>query len=335
MSEAGRRDAPPLVSIVVPTRDRPELLTTTLRSIVRQQAVPIEVVVVDDASTDTGGVRAVVDRLADRRIRIVRQPVPEGVSAARNRGLEAATANWIAFCDDDDLWAPDKLARQVRAAEQTGRCWVYTGSVDINRANTVTKGSLPPAPDVVVRNLVRYNTIPVGCSSVLVARDALTRVGGFDVRLGPCADWDLWLRLLRVGPPACVPEALVAYRLHPANMSLSEERLIADFAVLRDRYPTVEEATFRRSLFWWSLRSRRRGSALSHWVKAARARDRSFPRRLLAADLGYLVRDSADELLSRGTGGWWTTRRAAAAAGSPSAADPYLDAARRWVAQCN
>ena len=112
--------------------------------------------------------------------------------------------------------------------------------------------------------------------------------------------------------------------------------MLADFAVLRARYGTVEEATFRRYLFWWSLRSRRRRAAFSHWVRALRARDRSFSRRLLVEDFGYLVRDSADELLSRGSRGRWKTRRAAAGAGHPSSsADPYLDAARRWVAQCN
>jgi glycosyltransferase involved in cell wall biosynthesis len=324
----------PLVSVIVPTRDRPELLTTTLRSIVQQHSVPLEIVVVDDASSDSDAVPAVVEALDDGRIRILRQPVSAGVSTARNRGLAASTGTWIAFCDDDDLWAPDKIDRQVHAVCTSGRSWAYTGAVDINQANVVTKGSPPPSPDDVVRNLPRYNAVPGGCSSVLVARAALVQTGGFDVGLGPCADWDLWLRLLRLGPPACVPEPLVAYRLHPANMSLSQQRMVADFAVLRGRYGTVEEATFRRYLLWWSLRSRHRRAAFSHWVFALRAGDRSFSPRLLVEDFGSLVRESADELLSRGTRGRWITRRAATAAPSPTA-DPYLDAARRWVAQCN
>ena len=190
----------PLVSVVVPTRDRPGLLTTTLRSIVRQHSVPIEVVVVDDASADSDAVTAVVEALDDCRIRIVRQPVPAGVSAARNCGLTASRGTWVAFCDDDDLWAPDKIHRQVDAVRTTGRNWAYTGSVDINRANVVTKGLSPPPPDDVVRDLPRHNAVPGGCSSVLVARATLVQVGGFDIGLGPCADWDLWLRLLRVWP---------------------------------------------------------------------------------------------------------------------------------------
>jgi hypothetical protein len=213
---------------------------------------------------------------------------------------------------------------------------VYAGSVDIDAAGSVTKGTPPPSPHIAVRDLARYNTIPGGCSNVVVAKEAFTRAGAFDERLGPCADWDMWLRLLRVGPPACVPEALVAYRLHSENMSLSERRMISDFSALRTRYGTMEEATFRRYLFWWSLRRQRRAAALSHWSRAVLARDRSFPRRLLTQDFAYLVRDCVDATLVRGTRGRWTSRRATGGAQALSLpVNPYLLAASAWVAQCD
>ena len=329
----GQRDAAPLVSVVVPTKDRTVLLAATLRSICRQEAVPIDVVVVDDGSKDAEAVESVVARLKDTRVSVLRRPSPEGVSAARNHGLEATTGEWVAFCDDDDLWAPDKIVRQLRALDETGSSWVYTGAVDINRTNAVAKGSPPPAPDTVVTDLPKFNVIPGGCSGVLAARKALTQVGGFDVDLGPCADWDLWLKLLRLGPPACAPEALVGYRLHPANMSLNEERMVSDFAVLRARYGTLNEATFRRYLFWWSLRSQRRAAAFRHWVGAARARDRIFPVRLLASDLRYLLRKSAEAVLLRTKYGRWAVRQPAAAAPEQQS-DPYVASARHWVAQC-
>src|SRR3954469_4879731 len=114
------------VSVVVPTRNRSRLLAATLRSVLRQRAVDLEVIVVDEGSTDDTG--AVIAGLRDPRIRIVRHDVPRGVSRARNRGAEEARGDWVAFVDDDDLWAPDKLARQVQAALAAGRDWVYTGS---------------------------------------------------------------------------------------------------------------------------------------------------------------------------------------------------------------
>jgi len=318
------------VSVVVPTRDRPELLTATLRSICAQEAVPIEVVVVDDGSADPDAVESVVTRLADDRVRVLRNPVPTGVGAARNRGLEAATGDRVAFCDDDDLWAPDKIVRQLAVLDRTGRTWAYTGSVDIGRSGTVTKGSPPPLPEAVVAALPKANVIPGGCSGVLADRTVLAKVGGFDVTLGPCADWDLWLKLLATGPPACAPEALVGYRLHPANMSLDTERMVADFAELRVRYGTVNEATFQRYLFWWSLRTQRRRAALSHWMSAARARDRDFGLPLLVADLGQLLRRSAAATLGRTR----VTRRAVpwlTSSGRQAALDPYPASATTWV----
>jgi glycosyltransferase involved in cell wall biosynthesis len=324
----------PDVSVVVPTKDRPTLLSATLRSVCRQQGVSIEVVVVDDGSDNVESVESVVAELNDSRVRIVRHAFPEGVSAARNRGLAATTGTWVAFCDDDDLWAPDKILRQLRALNLSGSSWVYTGAVDINRRSAVTKGSPPPTPDTVVADLPKFNVIPGGCSGVLAARKALVQVGAFDAELGPCADWDLWLKLLRFGPPACVPEALVGYRLHPANMSLNEERMVSDFSVLRARYGTMNEATFRRYLFWWSLRSQRRRAAFRHWFAAARARDRIFPVRLLGSDLMYLLRNSAKVLLSRTRYGRWSLGRPSADAPRDES-DPYVVSARHWVAQCD
>ena len=74
------------------------------------------------------------------------------------------TPEWVAFCDDDDLWAPDKIIRQLKALDQSKCTWAYTGAVDINKLNVVTKGSPPPTPDTVVADLPKFNVIPGGCS---------------------------------------------------------------------------------------------------------------------------------------------------------------------------
>jgi glycosyltransferase involved in cell wall biosynthesis len=319
------------VSVVVPTKDRPALLAATLRSICAQEAARIEVVVVDDGSADPGAVPAVVARLTDDRIRVLRNPVPAGVGAARNRGLEATTGNWVAFCDDDDLWAPEKIVKQLAALDRTGRTWAYAGAVDISGSGTVVKGSPPPLPDEVVATLPEANVIPGGCSGVLAERTLLIKAGGFDEELGPCADWDLWLKLLETGPPACADEPLVGYRLHPANMSLNEERMIADFQVLKARYGTVNEAIFRRYLFWWSLRSQRRRAALAHWLSAARARDRDFGLPLLVTDLRHLLRRSAAPVLARTRYTRHLTRRMTTA--PPPPLGPYAASAASWVAR--
>src|SRR6476620_3195330 len=98
----------PTVSVIVPTHNRVRLLPLTLQSVLWQQGVQLEVIVVDDASA--ADVRGTVEALDDPRVRVLRQELPQGVCMARNRGVAEAGGSWVAFVDDDDLWAPDKLA---------------------------------------------------------------------------------------------------------------------------------------------------------------------------------------------------------------------------------
>ena len=110
------------VGVVIPTRDRRDLLAATLDSVLAQRDVQVEVVVVDDGSRD--GTADWLRSLDDPRVRVLRNETAIGTGAARNRGLHEVTADLVAFVDDDDLWAPDKLARQVAAIEATpGAGW--------------------------------------------------------------------------------------------------------------------------------------------------------------------------------------------------------------------
>ncbi len=109
------------VSVVIPTRNRSALLTRTLRSALRQERVAIEVIVVDEASIDE--TPAVLAAVGDPRLKVLRHETPRGLSSARNHGAEQACGEWLAFLDDDDLWAPSKLWRQVTVATETGREW--------------------------------------------------------------------------------------------------------------------------------------------------------------------------------------------------------------------
>src|SRR3954471_7629024 len=152
------------VSVIIPTRNRSTLLAMTLRSVLRQRDVGFEVIVVDAASTnDPTELLATID---DARVRIIRHDEALGLSAARNHGASVANGDWLAFIDDDDLWAPDKLVRQLHAAEDAKRDWVYTGSVNIEGPSIVH--SRPPLPpEETVDLLPRYNAIPGGGSNVV------------------------------------------------------------------------------------------------------------------------------------------------------------------------
>jgi glycosyltransferase involved in cell wall biosynthesis len=172
------RGGRPEVSVVVPTHDRRGLLLQTLGSILRQRGVDLEVLVVDDGSRD--GTAELVAELGDGRVRLLRNDRPQGVAAARNRGIAEAAGEWLGFYDDDDLWAPDKLARQLQAARQSGRQWVYGGAVRIDADRRIVSGTPPPGPEELARGIAGFNLMPGGCSNAMVSRAMLGVVGPFD-----------------------------------------------------------------------------------------------------------------------------------------------------------
>jgi glycosyltransferase involved in cell wall biosynthesis len=257
----------PDIAVIIPTRGRSQLLGTTLDCALYQIGVDVEVIVVDDGSTDDTA--ALLKRHDDGRLRVLRNDTPKGVSAARNRGIVHARSRWIAFLDDDDLWAPDKLSAQLEAAEAAGRGWVYTGDVNVDRDLRVLSGAPPPDPDEVVRSLARYNSIPAGASNVVVRADYLERVGVFDPDLRRTEDWDLWIRLARDGPPACVRRPLVAYTMHGSGASRNMPKMIQELDLIARRYDiSIDRAAHYRWAAWSHLVNGERGAALRYYRRA-------------------------------------------------------------------
>jgi glycosyltransferase involved in cell wall biosynthesis len=303
----------PEVSVVLPTHNRPRLLRLTLDSVLWQEGVDMEVVVVDDGSTDD--LRPAVAGLADPRVRLIRHERARGVSAARNRGVAGARGDWIAFVDDDDLWAPDKLLAQLVAARQTGRRWAYTGAVNVTEDLRVLGGAPPASAVEVVRGMRRANLIPGGCSAVIVHRDLLPREP-FDGSYRHFADWDLWIRLARLGQPAAVSRPLVGYRVHGTNASLDTAGMVAELDVIERRYGgPVDRARFYRHVARVSQRASRRGAAVHYYLHAA-ARDRDYRRHGLATDLTEIAQGMR--------------RQARPRSGDP-AQERWTDQARPWL----
>lgn len=305
---------PPLVTVVVPTRHRPGLLSLTLRSIVRQSVDRLDIVVVDDGDeTPTG---RVISALADSRVRLIPNDGPRGASGARNTGVAAARGEWIAFCDDDDVWAPQKLHAQLDAAADARAEWVYAGCVIVDEGLRVLSGSPPPTPSDVARDLVRYNAVPGSASSVLVRTRTLQRVGVFDPDLVTSEDWDLWIRLAKVaGPPACAPDPLVALRKHPGMASRQAVQILADLQAIARRHAIpVDRARHDRWIAWMALEDGRRWGAARHYARAALGGDRrSFARAMVAlaapgtARRRYAAREA--EPWARGAAGWLAVLR--------------------------
>jgi len=310
--------AVPLVSVVVPTHNRVSLLPLTLHSVLWQKEISLEVLVVDDGSTDD--VKSAVKQIGDPRVRLLRHERPQGVSAARNRGIAAATGVWVAFLDDDDLWAPDKLVSQVQAAGKSS--WSYSGAVNVTEDLRLLGGAPPPDPAEVVANLPRANVVPGGCSSVIVRREALP-VEPFDRSLRICADWDLWIRLSRGANPTGVTRPLVGYRVHGNNMSLDTPGALSELAQIEQRYGgPVDWGTMYRYLGRVSLRSGRHGDAIGYYGRAA------------AVDSAYRRRDFVPDLVEVAEGvGRRFKQRVGRALNQPPAQGRETGPQRRYAAQ--
>lgn len=255
-------------SVVLPTHDRIAWLRQSLRSVLWQKDVDVEVIVVDDGSTDETG--RFVRSLGDPRIVLIRHDGPQGVSAARNHGFQEAKGEWVAFLDDDDVWSPHKLSRQLEVAKTSGRTWVYTGSVNVDETLRILGGKPPPTPDEALRLIYRQNVIPGGGSNVAVHRDELERAGPFDPRLKNTEDWEMWMRFAKRSPPAYVCEPLIAYRLHPANASLDVGAVFEGIDLIeRSHGIKVAHGVVHRWIGASFLRTGKRAHALRHFALAA------------------------------------------------------------------
>jgi glycosyltransferase involved in cell wall biosynthesis len=278
------------VSVIIPTRNRRRLLELSLRSVLWQRDVNFEVIVVDDGSTDDTS--EMVRSLQDSRIRLVRHERAQGVSGARNRGIAEAGSEWVAFLDDDDLWAPDKLALQLEALRRTGCRWAYAGAVDITRDNRVFAGQSPVSAERVVKELPIRNMVPAGSSNVIVAKKWLPAPIVFDGSLFHSADWDLWIRLARQGSPACVPKPLVAYRFHPSNASLDLEGMYSEADEIERRYGgPVDRGEFSRYLARLAKRAGWRRKSLQYYCRAALVGDRRYVMKDFIPDVWNVLAD--------------------------------------------
>ena len=311
------------VTVVVPTRDREQFLLQTLRSIQLQHDVDLEVVVVDDGSPP-GQVDAVVATLEDDRIRVLRNDTAQGVSAARNRGIDEARGTWVGFCDDDDLWAADKVRRQLDAAADARPGWVYTGSVNVNEEGRVVGGRLPLPPSQVVALLPQRNVVPGGGSGVLVHRRLLDRAGPFDVGLHNTEDWDLWVRLSRLATPRRVAAPMMGYRVHSAGSSLVTQQILLGAEEIERRYGgPLDRVTLYRHLGRLSARAGRRKEALRWYARTARL-SAEYRRDGLLSDSAELLGGARAEFIAR-------RLRLPTPAQPDPAVTAYLSEAQRWL----
>jgi len=216
-----RTSIKPLVSVIIPTHDRVQLLKEALASVEAQYGVgetfEIEVIVVDDASA---GDASVIRDLP--RTRYIRLATNRGLAAARNIGIEASRGQYLAFLDDDDLWLPCKLERQIKALECHPEAGVVYSPCIVRSGHQeflIPAAGRAPFGEV-LEHLLEHNLAPV--HSFLVRRELIDAAGKFDERLQCFEDHDLWIRLAVHTPFLFDPQPVGIYRLSPGGMNLTQ-----------------------------------------------------------------------------------------------------------------
>jgi glycosyltransferase involved in cell wall biosynthesis len=213
------------VSVIIPTYNSAHYVTTAVESVLAQTLPDIEIIVIDDGSTD--GTESVMARFGPP-VRYIKQ-ANRGVSSARNRGIAESRGRYIAFLDADDTWCPNKLERQIEALG------VQPGSRACFSAFTRVDWDLVPQSVMRCKQgsatlqdlLLRGNVIGSICT-VIAERSLFEQAGGFDPELSQCADWDMWVRLAALTDFLYLDEPLVTYRQHESNMSRDPSLLERD-----------------------------------------------------------------------------------------------------------
>lgn len=200
------------VSVIIPTYNRSELLVKAIKSLQDQSHQNMEIIIIDDFSTDN--TPEVVKNMFDKRIIYIRHEVNKGGAEARNTGIRLATGDFIGFLDSDDQWLPKKLEKQLQKFnEQPDVGVVYTGVQVVDEHNKPTRKIVPVFRGDMLAKLLESNCIDT-TSSVLVRREVLAQIHGFDGQLPSCQDWDLYIRLAQVAKFDFVKESMVLFYHH-------------------------------------------------------------------------------------------------------------------------
>lgn len=222
----------PEISVIIPTYNSSRYVTQAVDSVLAQTFDDLEVIVIDDGSTDD--TESVMSRYSSP-VRYIKQ-TNGGVSRARNHGIEESRGRYVAFLDADDTWFPNKLEKQMEAIRSQPSyhvCYSAFLIVDSNLAPIEVNRS--KRQRTALEDLLMCGNVVGSICTVIYERSLFSKVGGFDPVLSQCADWDMWVRLAAETDFLYVDEPLVTYRQHETNMSRNAPLLEKDSLLVLEK----------------------------------------------------------------------------------------------------
>jgi len=226
----------PLVSVVITTWNRADLISRAIESVLAQTVKDVQIIVADDGSTD--GTARVVESFGEA-VEYVVIPHSGFACAPRNAGLERARGRYVSFVDSDDLWYPTKLEKQIEVFDMHPELvMVYCDHDFVDANGEKIEGRSGPRPAKLEDGAIvetddywedAFSQLVLSCfiasHTPLTRREVFGRIGGFDESLRFCEDRDMWLRVALEGPVARVSEVLASVRLHEGNWSRDNSEL--------------------------------------------------------------------------------------------------------------
>lgn len=233
------------------------LVTNAIQSVLDQSFQDFEIIIVDVSSSD--GTRKRVSQFKDARIRYFLEKEDRGISATRNRGIKASRGEFIAFLDDDDIWLPNKLEKQLNQASHDPLVGVvYTGYCKVNGTGEIKSYHRPPflKGNIFPRILEKNNV--GGCSTVLVKKTCLDKSGLFDENFYFGEDFDLWIRLAKHCRFDYVRDPMVLYRVHQKSLTARTDayKLLKTHCMIYEKY-SKDVLANRRVLAAWNYQAGR------------------------------------------------------------------------------
>ena len=244
-----------LISVVIPNYNRENLIVEALESVKAQDYRPIELIVVDDGSTDNS-VTVVKDWIKNNESKnfygLLIEQENKGGNVARNTGISYASAEYIAFLDSDDLWKPGKLSKQLDVLiNEVSAGAVYCGleHVEAQTAKLISTSNRTYAQgNILSQILISDITAPTSC--YMVKSKVFKKVGSFDEELQARQDWDMWIRIASKYNIFAIEENLVSYRHHTGERTASNpQKEINAYARIREKYKSLlldQDASVRK-----------------------------------------------------------------------------------------
>lgn len=207
----------PLISIIIPVYNGEKTIRETVLSVINQTFTEIEIVVINDGSTDS--TLETISNITDPRLKVISFP-NAGLSASRNRGIQLASGEYISFIDADDIWTPDKIESQFNALTQNTAAGVaYSWTDWIDESGQIIYGGGHHTFSGNVYTYLFLGDFIEGGSNVLIRRSVFDTIGGFNETIQYSEDWEMWLRIARKYEFVAVPKVQILYRISTGSMS--------------------------------------------------------------------------------------------------------------------